>query len=384
MSRSLAGIAIAALAIAFVPSVGIAGDTFRVLYNFKGESDGAIPYAGVVRDKAGNLYGTTQEGGCGGCGPGYGVVFKLTPHGSEKLLHVFTGGSDGAYPLGDLLLDSSTGDLYGTTYEAGNLKCAGPLTGCGTIFKISSGGKFTTLYRFSGGADGSSPSDRLVRDEQGNFYGTARYGAAQRGTVFKFTTDGKLQTLHSFVKGEGGCPIARLRWDWAGNLYGTAPGDCFGDPSILFRLAPDGTFTKLLGGGDGASPYGGVAKDTDNNLYGTGGGGDPVCGCGLIFRLTPNGTETVLHAFAEGGVPLGTLLRARGGAYYGTTEREHTSGSIFRITRGGRFETIHYFDQGKDGGNPTSSLIEDENGNLYGTGNNGGTYGYGTVFTLKE
>jgi uncharacterized repeat protein (TIGR03803 family) len=143
-----------------------------VLHTFAGGKDGAIPYAGVVRDRAGNLYGTTNQGG----GSGLGTVFKLDKNGKETVLHRFSGLPDGALPGAGLILDAA-GNLYGTTAAGGS--------GAGTVFKLDSKGNETVLYHFPRGVDGSIPQAGLIRDAAGNLYGTTTNGGAGHGVVFK-------------------------------------------------------------------------------------------------------------------------------------------------------------------------------------------------------
>jgi len=169
--------------------------TFSVVYAFNGYFDGSLPIAGLIEDNAGNLYGTTLYGGnrsklcnSGSCG----VVFKVAPNGTDMTLHAFKGGSDGANPATSLMMDQS-GNLYGTTEYGGSRQaCDG---GCGTVFKVTPGGKETVLYSFQGGSDGQNPDSRLVVDAAGNLYGTTAEGGDTGcfegcGTVYKLAGDG--------------------------------------------------------------------------------------------------------------------------------------------------------------------------------------------------
>ena len=187
-----------------------------VLYSFSGTPDGAYPYASMVRDASGNLYGTTFEGGTAN----YGTVFKLDTSGQETLLHSFAGGAGGAYPNAGLILDAN-GNLFGTTNEGGDAQSDG------TIFKINNTGVFSVLYTFTGGKDGASPESGLLMDAVGNLYGATNEGGDydNDGTVYKLTQAGSLTTLHTFSAGGGGAyPYAGLALDPAGNLYGTTVG----------------------------------------------------------------------------------------------------------------------------------------------------------------
>lgn len=155
-----------------------------VLFNFTGISGGEYPNGPLVQDAQANVYGTTNGGGDTSCDL-CGLVFKLDAAGHETVLHTFTGSSDGAYPYAGLILDP-LGNLYGTTYGGGSTGCG---VGCGTVFKVDAKGNETVLHAFTGGADGAWPRDRLIMDASGNLYGTAPGGGDLScggcGVVFK-------------------------------------------------------------------------------------------------------------------------------------------------------------------------------------------------------
>ncbi len=186
-----------------------------VLYSFTGGADGGFPGYGVLlRDGAGNFYGTTVEGGAFG----EGTVFKLNSAGQETVLHSFTGGADGGHPMAGLLADANGSSVYGTTWMGGAL-------GSGTVYKLSKSGKGAILYTFTGGADGGGPAAGLIQDTEGNLYGTTGGGGASGfGTVFELSRTGQESVLYSFLlESDGGIPCAGLITDSAGNLYGTTP-----------------------------------------------------------------------------------------------------------------------------------------------------------------
>jgi uncharacterized repeat protein (TIGR03803 family) len=199
-----------------------------VLHTFSGGTDGAIASAGLIRDSAGDLYGTTSGGGDSGSS---GVVYKVSRTGKFSVLHSFSG-ADGSGPgMGHLILDSA-GNLYGTTQAGGAFSS-------GVVFKLDPAGKETVLYGFKGGEDWGHPTMPLVRDAAGNLYGTTYYGGgyfacggeAGCGTVFKVDTAGKEIVLHRFSSGKDGAnPLQGLVADSAGNLYGTTQWG--GDPNI--------------------------------------------------------------------------------------------------------------------------------------------------------
>ena len=145
-----------------------------VLYSFTGGADGGEPWAGVIRDAAGNLHGTTYYGGTAGVG----VVYKVDTAGQETTLYSFTIGADGGQPYAGVIRDSA-GNLYGTTYYGGT-------AGAGVVYKLDPAGQETVLYSFTGGADGGSPRAGVIRDAAGNLYGTAYSGGTESsGVIFK-------------------------------------------------------------------------------------------------------------------------------------------------------------------------------------------------------
>jgi uncharacterized repeat protein (TIGR03803 family) len=190
-----------------------------VLHSFAG-SDGANPSAGLIIDAKGNLYGTTAYGGLGCQSPGCGVVFKLDTSGKETVLHNFTGRPDGEYPIRGLVRDTA-GNLYGTTPYGGS-------SGYGTVFRVSKTGEETVLHSFTGApSDGAVPEAGLVRDAKGELYGTTDEGGSSGyGTVFKLDATGKATVLHSFTgsPSDGAFTEAGLLRDAKGNLYGIPPG----------------------------------------------------------------------------------------------------------------------------------------------------------------
>jgi uncharacterized repeat protein (TIGR03803 family) len=360
--------------------------TFTDLYNFDdGSSHGGNPYAGVLRDTKGNLYGTTATGGSSG----KGVVFKLSTRGVETLLYSFTGGSDGGEPLAGLLRDSA-GNFYGTAFSGGS-------SSNGVVFKLSKSGTETVLHNFAGGSsDGAHPWGGLIQDDKGNFYGTTfGGGSADWGTVFKLSKDGTETVLHTFVGGasDGEFPMyTSLVMDKAGNLYGVTSQGGPDNLGVAYKLSSTGKFTLLHGfvGGtkDGCYAYGIPAMDSKGNLYGT----TYKCGSsnqGTVWKLSAKGHETVLHNFtgsaSDGAYPYAGVIMDAEGTLYSDTAYGGSSGdgAVYELNTKGKLTLLHSFDE-SDGGYPISELLRDAKGTLYGTAYEGGSSGYGTVWSITK
>jgi len=249
-----------------------------VLHSFAGApTDGAFPVSGLIRDKAGNFYGTTRFGGASD----FGTVFKLDSTGKETVLYSFTGGDDGGDLQAGVVRDSA-GNLYGTTIEGGTF-------GVGVVFKLDPTGKETVQYHFTGGADGALPYARLVRDKAGNLYGATAYGGLGCGVVFRLDSTGNETVLYSFTCGaDGAQPRAGLLRDKAGNLYGTTESGGNSNFGVVFKLDITGEETVLhtFTGPDGLQVDAGLVRDPKGNLYGTTVGGG-ASGNGVVFKLTP-------------------------------------------------------------------------------------------------
>lgn len=324
-----------------------------VLHTFAG-ADGMWPTGSPIRDSDGSLYGTTTDGGMsegGECVHGCGTVFKVDSTGKESVLYAFTGGADGRNPEAGLVRDAA-GNLYGTTSTGGDLSCRTYHPGCGVVFEVDTAGKETVLHAFTD-ADGDYPVSGLIRDKAGNLYGvTYDGGASDKGVVFEVDPSGNETVLYSFAgTTDGGLPSGRLARDAAGNLYGVASvgGDssCYSEENgcgVVFKLSEAGEETVLYafpsyGGG---FPGGGLIRDAAGNLYGT---TDSGCyaPCGTVFELEKNGKERGLHSFvgSGGGTPHGGLILDEAGHLYGTTEQGGNSkgrctnegcGVVFKLT----------------------------------------------------
>jgi uncharacterized repeat protein (TIGR03803 family) len=370
---------------AFAPAAP--AQTFTLLYQFRSGPGGINPYAGVVRDLKGNLYGTTYNDGAFASG----TVFRINPASKEKVLHSFSEtDGDGAFPWYGTLARDPTGNLYGTTITGG---IKGELC-CGTVFKVTASGEETVLYRFSGiNGDGFSQAG-VVRDSSGNLYGTTQNGGPDNaGTVFKLDPAGQKTVLYSFTGStDGAYPMAGVVLDAKGNLYGTTfEGGLydFGGYGTVFKVDPAGTETVLytfMGSNDGGTPEAGVIRDAEGNLYGTTYSGG-TNGLGTVFEVNTNRQETVLHNFAggtDGWLPVdGSLVRDTAGNLYGTTPQGGSTdfGVVFKIDPKGNETVLHTF-SGGDGKIPYGTLVLDKAGNLYGTTYEGGAYGGGVVFKI--
>jgi uncharacterized repeat protein (TIGR03803 family) len=421
LSRIRRGVMTATLssALVLVPTVVVAQappTRFKVLHTFSGK-DGAVAIDDTLTiDKAGMLYGTTLVGGDLNCsvsqGFGCGVAFEMTTTGNEKVLHRFTGSSDGLWPLSPLVQDSN-GAWYGTTGFGGDISCPVSSSGCGTVFKIDKTGKETVFYAFTGtNGDGALPVYPLLLDAQGDLYGTtSRGGEFSVGTVFKLDKTGKETIVYSFsgTNGDGQVPYSGLVEDKAGNLYGTTNGGgltggaCgIAGCGTVYKITKTGTETILYRftgtNGDGYQPVAHPILGSDGSLYGTtlyGSIGQNGC-CGTIYKITKTGKEKVLYQFqgSDGANPWGPLFRDTKGTLYGTTTGggAYTNGVVFKLTSLGKETLLHSFTGGKDGSVPYAGLIVDSTGNMYGTASAGGDLscgpgqgaGCGVVFAITK
>jgi uncharacterized repeat protein (TIGR03803 family) len=388
------GLSVAMLLNVVLSALPVRGQaTETVLYSFTGGTDGAYPDAGVIRDAKGDLYGTTTSGGLNqpACYLGCGVVYKIGTDGTETVLHAFAGyPTDGDRPFATVALDSA-GNLYGTTSEGGP-------NAYGIVFKLDATGTETLLYSFAGQSpNGTDPSGGLILDTAGNIYGsTGAGGAFNYGTVFQLSATGSETVLYSFAgsaNGDGWGPNGTLVRDAAGNLYGTTSlggTGCDSGCGTVFEVSASGTETLLHvfmdNGADGFSPSGGLSRDPSGNLYGTTEGGGAF-GYGTVFKLDATGQETILYSFAggtDGASPFAGLVRDAAGNLYGSTYYggAYNFGTVFKVNTSGSKTILHDFAGGSDGAYPYAGLILDAAGNLYGTTVGGGAYGYGTVFVL--
>ena len=337
------------------------GQTLSVMHNFGAKvGDGNIPYASLIMDASGNLYSTAMEGGA----DGFGTVYRLSPNGiggwDETTLYSFTGGADGASPHAPLILDS-TGNLYGTTVQGGLTAKAcnstAPAKGCGVVFKLT-------------------PT----------------------------TQDSWTETvLYSFTGTDGGNPYSGLTSDGAGNFYGTGLIGGSANQGVVYELSPTGASWKqtvlhsFAGKSDGNAPYAGVAFDSHGNLLGTTYGGGSA-GLGIVYRLSPQSSgswkETILHVFqgqsaSDGAEPFSGVLLDKSGNIYGAASAGGTFnyGAVFELVAANKFSStlLHSFNLDNKDGTFPNGIIFDLKGNLLGTTQGAGQNdGNGTVFKLTR
>src|ERR1035438_9521118 len=362
------------------PSAHAQAATEAVLHSFASPPRGASPFAGVIRDSAGNLYGpyTAVDQSTSG------VVYKVNTAGQETVLYSFTGGADGGLPFAGVIRDSA-GKLYGTTYHGG-------ASGAGVVFQANTGGQETVLYSFTGGADGGYPNAGVIRYSAGNLYGTTTAGGASNwGVVYKLDPAGNYTVLYSFTGGEnGGGPYAGVIRDPAGNLYGTTSDGGAASVGVVYKLNAAGQETVLhtfTGGADGTFPYAGVIRDSAGNLYGTTLVGGPA-ELGEVFELDAAGNETVLFSFpgpTDGEWPTAGVIRDPAGNLYGTTEYggRANAGVVYKVNTAGREKVLYSFTGGADGSFPYAGVIRDSAGNLYGTTTAGGASNSGVVYKVN-
>ena len=375
-------------------AVTLPAQTFKTLQNFD-NTDAALPWATLLQANDGNLYGTTQSGGSSACASGCGTIFKITPNG--RLTTFRFDGLSGSDPYAGLV-QAADGDFYGVTSSGGTGNGGGLCAAnCGTVFKMTPGGKLTTLHNFDW-ADGASPTGTLIQATDGNLYGTTQSGGPlSYGSVFKMTPSGTLTTLYSFSGGaDGATPVAGLIQAIDGNLYGTTWADVYDylNDGTVFKITLTGELTTLHSFEltDGANPQGGLVQALDGDFYGaTELGG--TYGYGTVFKMTPPGTLTTLHSFSggtDGDTPVSTLVQATDGNFYGTAAYDGqypNFGTVFKITPSGKLTTLHNFDS-TDGSYPYAGLVQATSGNFYGATFAGGSssaceFGCGTVFSLS-
>jgi uncharacterized repeat protein (TIGR03803 family) len=372
--KHLTAILAASTAMLLLPTTH--AQTVTNLYSFTGSNSSGNPvYGALAQGRNAKLYGTTV-------GPSgtAGTIFAITTSGKESQLYEF--GTDGANPTAGLTLGAD-GAFYGATYSGGS-------SGNGVLFKLSAAGVYTDLHSFSGGSDGAAPYGAPVQASDSNFYGTTGGTGATAGasTVYRYEMNGTFSTIYNFDTLHGAYVVGPLVQGSDGNLYGTAPGGGANSCGTIFKISTAGVmlwYYSFTCGNDGAFPYGGLLQASDGNYYGTTlRGGSSTWG--VVFKLDQQGNVSTLHTFnyLDGADPFGGLTQGTDGNLYGTTSSGGSSanpaGTLFQINTSGVFKVLYSF--GQAGKAPYAPLVQQTNGNFYGTTNGGGQYGYGTVFKL--
>jgi len=384
--------------------------TLDVLHHFAGGTDGNYPQGGVIRDEEGNLTGTTAFGGVSCAPAGCGTVYKIDKNGEYTVLYRFQWGNDGAAPRAGLARDAA-GNLYGTTQGQGSPSTVFKVdkNGHETVLFVFENSK----------KDGCCADAAPVLDAAGNLYGTSPYGIAENGVVYKIDVHGKFSVVHTFTDiADGAEPYGGLVIDASGNLYGATVngGDdlkkrsCYTDYNsvfengcgTIFKIDNAGKFSVLYrfhGSVDGGNPVS-VVLDPVGNLYGiTDSGGALPCdkilifGCGTIFKIDTAGKFSVLHTFRPNPVtnPMyNNLFLDSKGNIYGTNESEPfaENGFLFELDTTGKYTVLYTFTDVSDGTGISGAIIA-PNGDFYGTFGTGGGLncgslgaGCGTVFKL--
>ncbi len=393
---------------ALVPSHAQRLNTLHSFCTQQNCPDGNLPEGNLIQASDGNFYGITEFGGTQGCTYGCGTIFKITPGGTLTTLHTFCEDypcPDGAMPVA-ALLQASDGNLYGTTSQGGSGQgnCGGGGS-CGTVFRMTLNGMFTTLYNFCSQpncTDGSQPLAGLIQATDGNLYGTTGAGGTYNGgTLFRISLTGGLTILHNFCAQpnctDGQNPTGIVQAS-DGNFYGTTSSGGTSQGGTAYKITASGTFTSFgsfcVGIGncpDGEYPRSPLIQASDGNFYGvTSLGG--IDG-GAVFKLSPPGALTPVYLFEnpnDGGMnPVGQLLQAADGALYGTTSYGGANGifggTVFRLTLDGMITYLYNFCglvNCVDGSSPVAGLTLGTDGNFYGSTAYGGQSSLGTVFRM--
>jgi len=397
MNRIMVVFAVCVAAAGMLPA-----QTLTVLHTFRHDADGAYPTAGLIQGADGVLYGTTEFGFRGG------TVYSISTAGKLETLFHFCVADDGSCTDGAIvhggLVQAANSLFYGTTEQGGS-------AGYGTIFKITATADETLLYNFctqTGCPDGAFPYAGLVQAANGDLYGTTAGGTGLGyGTVFVMTPSGTLRTLYTFCSAgppcaDGANPYAALIQASDGNLYGTTGAAGAGNAGTVFSITPTGALTTLYSfcsNGppclDGDNPQAGLVEATNGSFYGTTSAGG-ASGGGTVFEITPAGSGSFITRYSfcaqtgclDGQLPVAPLIQATDGDFYGTTQEggAYGGGTIFKITPSGTLTTLYSFNEEAVGSWPESPVFQATDGAFYGTTYYGGPPpcidGCGTVYQL--
>lgn len=362
----------------------------NLLYKFTGGSGGADPYAALIQGSDGHLYGTTARGGLG-----FGTVFQLDLSGNFQVMHEFEGIWT---PDPTSLMQAGDGSFYSTTTYGGNY-------GFGAIFKWDTLGNVSIVHSFDGYTEGAFPYAALIQGSDGNLYGATSGGYLDvnslyyaYSTLFKIDPAGNFSILHTFNELEGYYIVGELLQANDGGFYGTAYyGGSYGQGAV-FKLDPSSNTVTVLhefdGVDGGANPSAGLVQGADGSFYGTteyGGNKEGTSGAGTIYKIDSAGNFSILHEFDgdKGAYPNTPLIQGADGSFYGVTrgggndEVFSGAGTIYKLDSAGNFSILHEFD-GAGGGSTPNSLIQDADGNFYGTTLYGGEIFDGTVFKFDS
>ena len=373
-----------------------------IIYSFAGGGDGEYADTDLVRDTAGNLYGTTVQGGDSASG----TVWELTSSNgnwTHSVLYSFSGGSDGGEPYKGVTLDAQ-GNVFGTAVTGGSGGCEG---GCGVIYELTNSGgtrSQTVIHAFTGGDDGAGPGAGLTIDSNGDIYGTAPTGGAYgQGTIFRLHRGNggswRFKVLHAFTGGSDGIGGLAGRMVLSGNrLYGTATAGGDNSQGTAFELTRNAKgrwkfkpIYQFTGEPDAGFPYSGLALDNSGKLYGTTyyGGAN---GVGSVYRLARKSgawSETLLYSFtgaSDGGAPLGSLVIDPGGNLFGATSGGGSAGDgvIFSLSLASgkkwKEKVEHTFQGTPDGEYAYNGMVGDGAGNYFGATTEGGSEDEGAIY----
>ena len=384
-TATLSLISIVALGLVGSRPAGAGSYTLTTLASLNGGNEAGTS-AGLVRDAQGDLFGTANGGG----GPAFpsGTVFELAAGSSTITALASFNGANGANPAAGLVRDAQ-GDLFGTTAHGGAFDR-------GTVFELAAGSSTITALASFSGANGANPISGLVRDAQGDLFGTTNRGGTNgAGTVFELAAGSSTITaLASFNGANGANPAAGLVRDAQGNLFGTTNGggSTGSNNGTVFELAAgSSTITTLasFSGANGANPQADLLRDARGNLFGTTANGGAF-NAGTVFELAAgSSTITTLASFNvdNGNEPVAGLVRDAQGDLFGTTNLggAFIRGTVFELAAGSStITTLASFNfSGSNGSNPQAGLLLDAQGDLFGTTNGGGASNEGTVFELS-
>lgn len=371
-------------AVLFCAAALAQAQTVTDIYNFANNGiSGANPwYVTLVQGTNGNLYGTAYNGGAFAAG----TVFNITTSGSQKLIHSFTGTTaDGANPTGGLTLGTD-GNFYGATQQGG-------LHSMGTIFKITPTGTITILHNFNSFIDGAFPWFPPILASDGNFYGTASGGGINgNGIVYKITSSGTFTQIYRFDVTHGFSPIAPPTQGTDGFLYIPVAEGGTSYCGTILKLSTAGVINNTYNfpcGSGGSFPIGPLIQASNGNFYSTTQDGG-TNGEGVIYQVTPSLTVTVMHSFGalfgDGTYPSAGLLLATDGNYYGSTSDggANGDGTLFNTSTSGTYTSLYSFNNTANltQMDPLAPPVQATNGILYGITEFGGPANNGTVYSL--